>query len=336
MEGFQLKKYIKLFLEGKLKLSEENDLLSWIKKSPGNKDQFYKFQKIFSDELICSNQVDSYHDPEKLKKIIDPGVDRPASGSSIIWKYCYNFLSSRAAAFIAGFLITLLIFLNIDKPDKEIVTEQKISVPYGARTQFLLPDSSLVWLNSGSEIVFPDHFNGSRPVTLKGEAFFQIKEDNLPFVVETTYGNVEVKGTSFNVKAYSDDLFETTTVTGVVNVLTENNQEVAIRPGYQAVFTGKELEIRKVETSLYTSWTEGKLIFRKEYLPMLAKRFERWYNVNIDLDDDNRLNGIYYTGVLEMESFSEVLNLLKVTAPVDYSWDDKTRVIKIYYKKNNL
>jgi transmembrane sensor len=131
-------------------------------------------------------------------------------------------------------------------------------------------------------------------------------------------------------------MFETITVAGAVNVLAGNNKEILVRPGTQAVYNGKDFEIMEVETSLYTSWTEGKLIFRKEHLPMLAARFERWYNVNIDLDDDERLNGIYYTGVLEMESFSEVLNLLKVTAPVDYSWDEKARVIKIFYKKNNL
>jgi ferric-dicitrate binding protein FerR (iron transport regulator) len=86
---------------------------------------------------------------------------------------------------------------------------------------------------------------------------------------------------------------------------------------------------------MHTSWTKGQLIFRKEHLPKMAHRLERWYNVKIELDNDTRLEDIHYTATIEMESFSEVLNLLKVTAPVDYTWDEKTRVIKLFYQKNN-
>jgi len=44
------------------------------------------------------------------------------------------------------------------------------------------------------------------------------------------------------------------------------------------------------------------------------------------------LQEIHYTGTLEMESFSEVLELLKVTASINYTYNDKTRVIKITHR----
>ncbi|MDD4756014.1 MAG: FecR family protein, partial [Prolixibacteraceae bacterium] len=205
----QVQKQIKLFLEGKLKQLEEKELLSWIKKSPGNKNQFHKYQKIFGMDLISGNHDDTEHGLELFRDIIGNQIDKKNSEGGNIREFFYNLLTSRAAAFFAGLLVSLLIIMYIDKPDSDMLTEQKITAPYGARTQFILPDSSIVWLNSGSELIFPAHFSGSRPVTLKGEAFFQVKEANSSFLVETAYGAVEVKGTSFNVKAYPDDLFET-------------------------------------------------------------------------------------------------------------------------------
>jgi ferric-dicitrate binding protein FerR (iron transport regulator) len=91
--------------------------------------------------------------------------------------------------------------------------------------------------------------------------------------------------------------------------------------------------VSEVQTDLFTSWKEGKLIFRDEELPLVAKRLERWYNVKIELEEDSRLASLRYNGTLEMESFSEVLQLLKVTAPIDYSYNEKTRTIKITYKQ---
>jgi ferric-dicitrate binding protein FerR (iron transport regulator) len=85
---------------------------------------------------------------------------------------------------------------------------------------------------------------------------------------------------------------------------------------------------------MFSSWKDGKLIFRNEYLPSVTKRLERWYNVKIELANDKRLSEISYTGVLEMESFSEVLQLLKVTAPIDFVYDEKTRIIRIEYRRN--
>ena len=111
-------------------------------------------------------------------------------------------------------------------------------------------------------------------------------------------------------------------------------KEVALRPGQHAELRNQTITVKNVDTELYTSWTDGKIIFRKAYMPEVAKRLERWYNVKIVLDDDPRLKEIWYSGTLEMESFSEVLELLKVTAPVDYSYNEKERKITIRYRQN--
>lgn len=331
MEDFQLKNNIKLFLEGKLSKDGEQKLLKWIKQTPENKNHFYKIQQKLGEEMVLQSDEKIIQPWKQILGRIE--VDKNGAVQKIfkLTKF-YRLAAPLAAAFIIGAFITSIILWNIGLPSKMTVTMQKIVAPYGARTQFILPDSSMVWLNSGSELSFPSEFGEKRPVTLLGEAYFEVKKSDIPFIVSTNYGVVEVKGTSFDVKAYSEDIFETTLVTGKVHILAENNDEATLTPGLQAIYSDNQLKVSPVKTEIYISWIEGKLIFQKEQLPQLVKKLERWYNVKIELENDPRLNKIDYTGTIEMETFSEVLNLLCITAPVDYTWNEKTRVIKLFFK----
>jgi ferric-dicitrate binding protein FerR (iron transport regulator) len=247
----------------------------------------------------------------------------------------YSYGLKIAAVLVIGLIISTVFFSQRAEQNQSTAQTITIRTPFGAKTSTALPDGSLVWLNSGSSLSFPAGFGKSRPVKLTGEAYFEVVKSDKPFIVSTSYGDVEVKGTSFNVKAFPDDnSFETTLVEGIVIVSDKNtSDEVALIPGQQAVNSKNGFNVQNVETSLFTSWKEGKLIFRKEYLPEVARRLERWYNVKIELDNDKRLTEIWYAGTIEMESFTEVLELLQVTAPVTFTFNDKTRTIKINYKQ---
>lgn len=239
-----------------------------------------------------------------------------------------------AALLVVGLIIGSIFIFRQAYHDPYISKLQTISTPYGAKTNFKLPDGSSVWLNSGSTLSFQSRFGMNRLVRLNGEASFEVRKNSKPFIVLTKFGEVKVKGTIFNVKAFSDENFQTTLVRGAVLVKnTAENEEISLKPGQQAELHDKELIVKEVETDLFDSWKYGKLIFRNEYLPVVAKRLERWYNVKIELSNDKRLSEISYTGTLEMETFSEVLQLLKITAPIDYTYDEKSRVIKITYRK---
>lgn len=245
-----------------------------------------------------------------------------------------------AAILIAGLIMSNIFFYKQTAPKEKVTDDlgslETIKAPYGARTNVTLPDGSLVWLNSGSSISYFSRFGTTRNVDLQGEAFFKVAKNGSPFTIQTSEGEIEVKGTVFNVKAYSGEAFQTTLLEGSVKVREKSTgEELMLKPGQQAGILNAKLQIKDVETDLYSSWKDGKLIFRNEYLPEVTKRLERWYNVKIELGKDKRLAEISYTGTIEMESFSEVLQLLKVTAPISYTYDEKTRTIKINYKKTN-
>ena len=239
-----------------------------------------------------------------------------------------------AAVLILGLLVSNIFFMQNAKQPGTFVQTQSISVPHGARTSFTLPDSSVVWLNSGSTLSYSSEFSDNRSLELEGEAYFEVVKSENPFTVTTAFGKVEVTGTAFNIKALSDEnQFETTVEEGSVLVSADGvPQSARLTPGTQARLENGKWEMARVETDLYTSWKEGKIIFRRASLPEVAQRLERWYNVTIELTDDPRLQKIHYTGTLEMESFSEVLELLKVTAPINYTYNDKTRVIRIAHR----
>jgi transmembrane sensor len=246
----------------------------------------------------------------------------------------YNWGLRVAAVLVIALLITNLFFIRRSTPHGQIEQMQTIAVPYGARSNLSLPDGSQVWLNSGSTLTFGTTFGKERSVLLEGEAFFKVIKKDAPFIVSTSMGKVRVAGTAFNVKTISgENLFETTVEKGEV-IVTQNHTQipVSLTSGQQARLHNGQMDLTKVETELYTSWKEGKIIFRKEFLPAVAKRLEYWYNVKIELADDPRLQKIHYTGTLEMESFSEVMELLKITAPISYTYNNKTRVIKIIHR----
>lgn len=329
MDKLRLHKYTQYFLEGKLSEEKEIELLNWIKHSDENKAIFLQEQTRIEQLVISKKDIRVAQNWNLIKKRIQ------AAGSSNV-RGLYLKIASIAAAFVFGIVFTITVKDYDNLFGYSSAEIQNISVPYGAKTNIKLPDGSLVWLNAGSTLSYPSKFSKTREVSLDGEAFFEVEHNDKPFVVETKFGDVEVKGTSFDVKAFGDENLQTTLVTGSV-VFREkvNGKEVTLKPGEQANLEGTQIEVRKVDTEIFTSWKEGKLIFNNEYLPAVIKRLERWYNVKIILDDDKRLERIKYNGTLEMETFSEVLGLLKVTSPVDYSYNEKTRTIRIFYKKNN-
>lgn len=110
-------------------------------------------------------------------------------------------------------------------------------VSRGGEYILTLSDGTKVWLNSETELKYPVRFTGNtREVSVKGEAYFEVKRDTLhPFIVHTPYSDTKVLGTSFNVSAYKDETTTTITlVSGKVEVYNQH-EKCILEPGWQAV-----------------------------------------------------------------------------------------------------
>ncbi len=213
---------------------------------------------------------------------------------------------------------------NDTNTQKSSVAEMNtVKVPTGGNYQFILPDGTKVWLNSETELSFPTEFTAqTREVSLKGQAYFDVYHDaKHPFIVETEFGNVEVKGTVFDLKAYHNDrTMETTLVEGSVNMAVSSHEVAELQPGERVVFDQLTNSVvsEVVNTDLYTSWVKGVLVFEDKTLFDISKELERWYDVTI-LWEDTKLANVRYSGEFDKEdALDQVLDLLSVTGDLTF------------------
>jgi hypothetical protein len=209
---------------------------------------------------------------------------------------------------------------------KELV-KNTIKVPYGKRFKLTLSDGTAVHLNSGSLFTYPVSFieGIDREVHISGEAFFDVASDSLnSFKVYSTGSSAEVFGTKFNFKNYEEDNFSEIILTegslGVKNTV-DNSEVVIIKPGDMArvEYSRGKIELSKVNTVLYTSWIDGRIIFRNENINNMIIKLERIYDVII-INNNNELNKMFInaTFLTEKETIQDVLDYMAKIYKVDY------------------
>ena len=221
-----------------------------------------------------------------------------------------------------------VLFLTQDSVQLQKVGYSEIRTPRGGEYQVVLPDNSIVWLNADSKLRFPLTFSGKeRRVFASGELYFQVAKDSLsPFRIEVEgLYEVEVLGTEFNVRAYSDLPSATTLVDGRV-LIRDKGTKVVLKPGEQAV-KGKhgEVVVREVDVAPYIAWKQGYFLFENERLEDILNEVARWYDVNIFFENSSVREERFSVDMPRHESFEEVLRLI-----------EQTRSIQIEIEGNNV
>lgn len=157
----------------------------------------------------------------------------------------------------------------------------------GQMYSIVLPDGSKVWMNSDSELEYMANLvtKGKRIVKLRGEAYFEISKDkNHPFIVKTKGQDVEVLGTQFNVNAYENEPFiSTTLLEGAISLRTATEQRL-LSPGQQALNKQGQLQVRQANIENITDWKEGDFAFKNVDFKTALRKIERWYNVEMIYD----------------------------------------------------
>ena len=208
---------------------------------------------------------------------------------------------------------------------KELVYHS-LKVPYGKRFNVVFSDGSKAYLNSGSIIRYPVKFieDKKREVFLEGEAFFDVAENkNELFIVNSNGINVEVYGTKFNVRNYSEDFnSDIVLVEGSVGI---NNSEVSeltmLKPGFKGSVDKENFRVTtsKVNTKIYTSWIDGEVIFRNETFSQILKKLERLYNVTIINNKNESLDEVFNAAInVENENIEQVLEYFNKIYNIEY------------------
>ncbi|HJA16031.1 MAG TPA: DUF4974 domain-containing protein [Candidatus Butyricimonas faecavium] len=212
----------------------------------------------------------------------------------------------------------------------------QLIVPRGGLYLLVLSDGTRVWMNSDSRLKYPVMFSSNkREVILSGEAYFDVvKDKSAPFIVKTESGNIEVLGTEFNIKCYSDeDALVTTLVNGKVKFDDGINPSVILKPEEQLIFekeNGQSI-VRKVNVNHYISWKDNRLSFQGETLDMIMKTLSRWYNVEV-VFEDSTLKALEFSGNLnKFTNIQEFLSLFELGVNVKFEVRNRT----VYVRRGN-
>jgi transmembrane sensor len=209
-------------------------------------------------------------------------------------------------------------------------------VPRGYLQSMVLSDGTKVWLNADSRIYFPVRFGKQeRRVAVQGEVYFEVSQHaQWPFIVSVHRpdneirnkpdAEVQVLGTSFNVKAYSNTIY-TTLATGSVLFRPSTGNSLQLSPNQQVTFktqTGSST-IQKVSSEDYTSWRDDELVMNKMSLAELAALLERRYDVQIVFSNE-ALKNIEYSVALHLTpQVADMLENLEQTGLVRFAVKDK-------------
>ena len=227
---------------------------------------------------------------------------------------------------IAGVIILPLgIFIGIQTYKETSLKKEawvEIKAPAWTRAQFGLPDGTTGWLNSSSSVRYSGNFINDRQVTLKGEAFFDVvKDSNRPFIVNTNEVILKVSGTRFNIASYENEKdIEVVLEQGkLIFNDKEMNKSCIMKPNDLIVYdkTLKDFSTEVVQPHKYLSWTEGMLIFRNDPLDVIARRLERWYNIDVEVNVSST-EDIRWRATFIDEGLEDVLSIMKRSLPINY------------------
>lgn len=231
--------------------------------------------------------------------------------------------------YVAVALLTLLatsaVYQLTDRSEKQIRMAE-FFVPYGESRMVTLPDSSKVWVDSGSLLVYPADFSDmkTRSVYLTGKASFTVRTDKAkPFIVKTTYVDVEALGTVFTVNSYPADLFTSATLEkGSVQVDVKGDlfPSSVLKPNEQLVYSHKEhtVNIYTVDASFSEMERAGYLIFDNVSFAQLMSSLERKFNVVIQSNSQKYNNQYYNVKFAPDESIEQVLAVLQQLTGLQY------------------
>lgn len=302
--------------------SEENieTLYAWVQESEANRDYFHEMNNTYQASVTLAR----YNQPKINAAWEQLSQDIQASGRIVehpaLKRHPKSSLFIKIAASVTLLAVAgALLFIG----SKEFVARQS-RVVYNAgenNMRILLPDSSFVWLNRHSTLEYAPSFGtANREVHLKGEAFFDVRKNKKqPFIVKAENIQVLVRGTKFNVQAYTaEPSIKTTLEEGKIELYVSGMaSHFVMRPGDQITLDtdANKVSRRKVNPADFSAWKEEQLAFDSAPLRDIILQLENRYKVNIVADSTVALDE-RMSITIENETLEEVLGLIQDVSSV--------------------
>lgn len=313
---------------------EKSLFKNWHEASAKNVETYEQFKK--TNQLISNQTHSRQRNWESLVQKVESGKEVPdyielPSTKTYSIGLSNNRLVRIAAmiVFLIGmpFLLKTLVFDN-----KQLTISSNDLKP---NEPYLMADGSMVYLNKNSEISFSKEFeNKNRNITLKGEAFFEVKKDeHIPFIITTYNTKIQVLGTSFNVYSDKKEQVRVSVVSGIVEFYTENDIErIKLRAGELGIYNPNINTVTK-ETNddpNFLAWKTGVLIFDKTPLTEVFLLLQKKYSKVFVLEErENDIENL--TTSIENQKLEDVIEELNILL----NTHNEIRNDTIIFKTNN-
>lgn len=303
MEKKNINKALDRYYNGETSLVEEQELFEALIDSEDeelaeHREQFAFFEREKLEELTAD------FDEKMTKKLLEQDDVIP------IQRSYQNYWWAAAAVIIMAFG---LVWWN-QSSTPEIAWQEIATLDQN--TEVSLPDGSVVLLNKNSRLKFPDQFVDLREIYFEGEGYFDIaRNEKMPFKIHNSHTLVEVLGTSFSVRSYSDEPEAIVNVTSgkvAFSSIKEGLQEkVFLQKGEWASYDIASNRIVKSTKQVnHLAWKSKVLNFEDELIGDVIKDLEHYFDVEIEVENKLLLNchfkGSFNDG--ELETILEVLN----------------------------
>jgi len=157
-----------------------------------------------------------------------------------------------------------------------------------AMQKITLDDGSVVWLQPHSRVQYQQPMpTNKRLLTLTGQAFFAVAKDpSRPFTVTANQFRTTALGTSFDIRAYGNDV-RIALQTGKVRVQsTTTNRQWSLLPGQQLTGhpTDTAVIIGSFRPAVVLAWQTGSVAFDNEPLATVLTQLAAQYGDSIRFD----------------------------------------------------
>ena len=296
-------------VEGRLPAEKKREVIKWLLKNPKQQQRYHILK--------------AKHVAKLLRHSADDKMQKPGKNQTRWYKY---------AGYAAGIALLFSLTYMLMEPKHHVETPihaiRETITSIGEYRTVELSDGTKITLNANTTLSYPKAFSGgTREVSLKGEAFFDVAHNpDKPFVVSTDNGmKIQVLGTVFNVRSYPEDLnVETTLVSGKVKVVEERDKKtVVLNPSQRATYVKNEdkLIVDNVQTENFTAWRRGKLIYDETPIRQVIGDLKRKYRIAISVESPEIMD-YKYTGEFDNLSIEQIMDLFEVSSPILYKMKD--------------
>jgi len=299
------------FFEGTATYDEEQEVRQWFEDSEHNRTLFMRERKIYDALLLVSPQ--SFQENKKEVRIS-------------LW------MVSTAAAVFLLLLVSGLYWVHLQEEKKLLGQYHTLQVPAGQRINLILADNTNVWLNANSIFRYPTAFaKKERTVYLEGEAYFEVsKNKEKPFIVKTNEGDINVTGTSFNVKVCSEhQIFETSLFEGSVDIYDNHRKKVSLKPNQRSVFENGQLVVSQITDYDQFLWRKGLIAFDNKSLVDILETLSAYFDVQIRIEAQSLPEHTYTGKFRQSDGIDYALRVLQKSIRFSYEKDDETGIIYI-------